>query len=402
MRTGELKRVALAFTAFFLLLCSYYILRPVREEMGVQTGVERLQWLFTGTFVFTMLAVPAFGWVVKRMPRPYLLPGVYGVVIASLLVFQGAFAAGITVAVAAAFFVWVSVFNLCVISLFWSAVSDAFSTEQSRRLYGYIAAGGTLGALAGPAMTALLARHVGTARLLVLSAALLAAATGCMVALRRERPVGADAGARPIGGPILAGIPLTLRLASLRGIALLVVCYSAVSTVLYVELVDVAGQTFSESGARTAFFATIDLAVNGLTLAMQVLGTGRIVQHFGLRVALSVVPLAVLAGLSALGASRTATALAAVQTVHRAGDYSLMRPGREMIYTTVGAESRYKAKNFIDTAVYRANDAASAWVVAGIRSAGLDAVVLAAIPAAALWLATGFRVGRRHDPHESA
>jgi AAA family ATP:ADP antiporter len=191
-----------------------------------------------------------------------------------------------------------------------------------------------------------------------------------------------------------------MKLPSLRGIALLVICYSAVSTVLYVELADLVGKTYSDSGERTAFFATIDLAVNGLALTMQMLGTRRIVQHFGLRIALAVVPLVVLAGLGALGAWRTAILLAAVQIIHRAGEFSLVRPGREMIYTTVDTESRYKAKNFIDTAVYRANDAASAWLVAAIRSAGLNAVVFAAIPAAAVWLATGFRIGRQHDRNE--
>jgi AAA family ATP:ADP antiporter len=229
---------------------------------------------------------------------------------------------------------------------------------------------------------------------------LLAAATACMVALRCEQPAEAQSASRPVGGSILAGITLALKLPSLRGISLLVICYSAVSTVLYVELADLVGKTYSDSGERTAFFATIDLAVNGLALTMQMLGTRRIVQHFGLRIALAVVPLVVLAGLGALGAWRTAILLAAVQIVHRAGEFSLVKPGREMIYTTVDTESRYKAKNFIDTAVYRANDAASAWLVAAIRSAGLNAVVFAAIPAAAVWLATGFRIGRRHDRHE--
>jgi ATP:ADP antiporter, AAA family len=400
LRAGELKRVGLAFASLFLLLCSYYILRPVRDEMGVQSGVDRLQWLFTGTFLFTLLTVPIFGWAVKRIPRVYLLLVVYGFLIANLLAFYATFAAGITVVTAAAFFIWLSVFNLFVVSLFWSNVSDSFSTEQAHRLYGYIAAGGTAGALTGPAVTVLLAAHVSTAHLLALSAVLLAAATACMVALRCEQPAEAQSASRPVGGSILAGITLALKLPSLRGISLLVICYSAVSTVLYVELADLVGKTYSDSGERTAFFATIDLAVNGLALTMQMLGTRRIVQHFGLRIALAVVPLVVLAGLGALCAWPTAILLAAVQIVHRAGEFSLVKPGREMIYTTVDTESRYKAKNFIDTAVYRANDAASAWLVAAIRSAGLNAVVLAAIPAAAVWLATGFRIGRRHDRNE--
>ena len=399
-RAAEYRRASLAAAAFFLLLCGYYVLRPVRDEMGVQTGVARLQWLFTGTFAFTLLMVPIFGWVVKRVPRLYLAPGVYGFVIANLLAFYAAFTAGVTVFTAAAFFIWLSVFNLFVVSLFWSRVSDAFSRDEAHRLYGYIGAGGTAGALAGPAITALLARHVSAAHLLGLSASLLAVAAVCLIMLRPKASASEPIVQAPIGGSILAGVRLTLRLPSLRGIALLVICYSAISTVLYVEQLDIAQRTFAQSGERTAFFATVDLAVNGLALTMQLLGTRAIVQRYGLRAALSAVPVLVIAGLGVLSNWRTIGVLTGVQVVHRAGDYSLMRPGREMIYTTVDAESRYKAKNFIDTAVYRANDALSAWLVAAMRSAGLDTIAFAAIPAGVVWLLTGFRVGRRHDRNE--
>jgi len=151
VRAGELARVALAFLSFFLLLSGYYMLRPVRDEMGVQTGVERLQWLFSGTFVATLLVVPVFGWVVKRVPRRLLVPVVYGFVVIVLLGFYSSFAVGITRFTAAAFFIWLTTVNLIIVSLFWSTVSDVFTTEQSHRLYGYISAGGTAGAVArGP------------------------------------------------------------------------------------------------------------------------------------------------------------------------------------------------------------------------------------------------------------
>jgi AAA family ATP:ADP antiporter len=401
LRLEELKRAAPAFLAFFLLLCSYYILRPVRDEMAVQYGADRLQWLFSGTFIFTLLVVPLFGWVVKRVPRQYVLPAVYAFLIANLLAFHAAFTMGVTIIGAAAFFIWLSVFNLFVVSLFWSKLGDVFSTEESHRLYGCIAAGGTAGAIAGPALTAMLARHVSTADLLALSTMLLAAAALCMVTLRSRQFSDRHAASRPVGGSIVAGVPLTLKLRSLRGIALLVICYTTVSTVLYVELVDLVGKKFSDAGERKAFFAMIDLAVNGLALTMQLLGTRRIVQRFGLRSALSVVPLIVLAGLGTLGAWRTAIGFAMVQTLHRAGEYSIGRPGREMIYTTVDPESRYKAKNFIDTAIYRGSDAASAWLIAAIRSAGLDVILLIAIPAAIAWLIAGFKIGRQHDRHDT-
>ena len=374
------------------------MLRPVRDEMGVETGVERLQWLFSGTFAFTLLTVPVFGWVVKRVPRAYLLPVVYGFVVLILLLFCVSFAAGVTTVTAASFFIWLSAFNLIVVSLFWSNVSDAFTTEQSHRLYGYIAAGGTAGALAGPALTALLARYLASAYLLALSAALLCAAAGFMVLLRRShRDAEPTAAARPIGGSVLAGVPLTLKLPSLRGVALLVICYTAVHTVLYVEIADLARRTYSDPGHRTAFFASLDLAVNGLALGIQLLLTRPIVQRFGLAIALALVPIVVLGGLAASAFWRTAVLLAGTQIANRAGEFALVRPGREMIYTTVDPESRYKAKNFIDTVVYRGNDALMAWLVSSVRSAGLDAVLLAAMPVAIAWVVVGFRVGKRHD-----
>lgn len=407
IRDGELLRVALSFAAFFLILCSYYILRPVRDEMAVQYGADKLQWLFTGTFLATLLLVPLFGWLVRRVPRRYIVPLAYGFLVANLLAFSTAFFSGAaSVAIAIVFFIWLSVFNLFIVSLFWSTVSDAFTTAESHRLYGYIAAGGTAGALAGPAATALLAKHVATGSLVGLSAGLLAGAAGCLMglrALRKLQPGDANETqrhARPIGGSLLAGIPLTFKLSSLRGIALLVICYTAVSTTLYVGIVDLVGSRYSDSGERTAFFARIDLAVNGLTLLLQVLGTRHIVQRYGLRLALAVVPFIVLSGLGALAAWGTLAGFAVVQILHRAGEYAVSRPGREMIYTTVDAESRYKAKNFIDTSVYRANDAASAWLIAAVRGAGLNAILWVGIPAALAWLLTGLKVGGRHDQLE--
>jgi AAA family ATP:ADP antiporter len=199
------------------------------------------------------------------------------------------------------------------------------------------------------------------------------------------------------GRSLLAGIPLTLKLSSLRGVALLVICYTAVSTALYVEMVDLIGKTYSDSGERKAFFASVDLAVNSLSLVLQLLGTRVIVQRYGLRLALSVVPIIVLIGFGALTAWRTIAGFAMVRILHRAGEYAIGRLGREMIYTTVDAESRYKAKNFIDTAVYRANDAASAWLIAAIRGLGLNAIIFVGIPAAIAWLLTGLKVGRQHE-----
>lgn len=395
---GELPRVILSGSAFFLILCSYYILRPVRDDMAVQYGADRLHWLFTGTLVFTLLAVPAFGWVVRHVPRTAILPAVYAFFVANLLAFYFAFASGVvSLAAAGAFFIWLSVFNLFVVSLFWSTVSDSFTKSQAHRLYGYIAAGGTAGALAGPAVTALLARYVQTSSLIALSALLLAAAAICMGVLSAKWRSHAGEGKPSIGGSLLAGIPLTLKLPDLRGIALLIICYTAVSTVLYIQLVELVGERYPDSGMRKVFFARIDLAVNCLALATQLLGTRAIVERYGLRIALPLAPLLLLACLAGLSVWATALSFAAVQVLHRAAEYAVSRPGREMLYTTVDAESRYKAKSFIDTAVYRANDAAAAWLIAAVRGMGLNAVLFVGIPAAAAWFFTAFKAGERHD-----
>ena len=401
LQKGEIASVILGFASFFLLLCSYYILRPVRDAMAVATGVENMQWLFTGTFIATLVTVPLFGWVVNVVPRRFLLPGVYIFFITNILIFYVLFLGGTSTAMAASFFIWLSVFNLFVVSLFWSNVSDVFTTEQSHRVYGYIAAGGSAGALAGPALTASLARHVSTSTLLGLSAVFLAAATIATTSMRRREP-NLPADTERIAGSIFAGVRLAWEIVSLRGVALIIIGYTTVSTVLYVEQADVVGRTFADPGERTAFFATIDLAVNGLALLTQTVITRRLVVTYGLRLTLALVPLLVLAGLLLLGAWRAAMLLAVVQIVHRAGEFALTRPGREMIFTTVDAESRYKAKNFLDLAVYRGNDAVVSWLVAVIRSAGLSTIAIVGIPAAIVWLFTGYKVGRRHDEHQPA
>lgn len=394
---GDAMRIGLASAAFFMILCSYYILRPVRDDMAVQFGADRVQWLFTGTLALALLVVPAFGWIVNRMRRALVLPLVYGFLIINLagfwMLFSTRAASGIS---AAGFFAWLSVFNLFVVSLFWSELSDCFSTVDSHRLYGYIAAGGTAGALAGPLLTAVLATQVSTASLIGMSCVLLAGAALCMIILRARRSAGTQDHARPVTGSILAGIPLAMG-GSLRGVALLVICYTTVSTALYVEIIDLAGKAYAVSGERKAFFARIDLLVNGLSLLLQLFGTRKIVQRYGLRLALPLVPLLVLAGLGLLTVWGTIIGFAIVQTVHRIGEYAVGRPGREMIYTTVDAERRYKAKNFIDLALYRANDAASAWLIAAVRGIGLSAIVVVGIPAAIAWLYTASKVGQRHD-----
>lgn len=394
---SEWIRSLVSAASFFLLLCSYYILRSVRDEMAVQTGKDNVHWLFTGTFLCSIAVVPLYGWLVKTVSRGVLVTLFFGSLITALGLFYLAFLNEPTKSISAAFFIWLSLVNLMMISLFWSVVSDVYTTEQAKRCYGYITAGGTAGAIGGPVITTLLAERLGIANLMLISATLFVAVTFSLLFLRRLAVESHAESRRPLGGSIFAGITQTISSPLLRQLAGLVICYSAVSTVMYVEMVGQAGAAFTDPAKRTAFFARIDLIANLLALIIQLIGTRPILRYWGLRFSMVMVPAAVLVGLFSFEIWSTITVLAALQAIHRAGEFSLSKPSREILFTTVDAETRYKAKNFIDTAVYRANDSASAWLVNLVTKAGGNAVIWVAIPVSLLWMVLGERAGSRHQ-----
>ncbi|MGD8631274.1 MAG: MFS transporter, partial [Gammaproteobacteria bacterium] len=278
VRPGEVAALVWAFLYFFSLLCSYYIVRPMRDEMGIAGGVDNLQWLFTGTFLAMLAVVPLFGWVSSRFERRRFLPAVYGFFIANLLLFFVLFQSAVTHAwVARAFFIWTSVFNLFVVSVFWSFMTDIFSNAQARRLFGCIAAGGTAGAICGPLLTTLLALPLGPANLLPVSAGLLGIAVFCIhrlgawqAAAGQGNPA-ATQNAAAIGGQVLAGVQLALRSPYLLGICLLMLLFTTLATFLYFQQAQIVRDSFSDPAQRTAVFAAMDLAVNILTLLFQVL-----------------------------------------------------------------------------------------------------------------------------------
>lgn len=399
----ERRALAWSFFYFFTLLCAYGLLRPLREEMGVRHGVNRLQWLFSGTFVCMLLAQPVYGALVARYQRRVFLPAVYGFFIACLLAFYAIFRADVGMAVAVpAFFIWVSVFNLFVVSVFWSFMSDIFTTDQATRLYGIIAAGGTSGALAGPALTALLVERIGVPQLMLISALLLA---GALLAIVRLLPWATERRGvdRPIGGTVLAGARLVAASPFLRLIAGLLLLYVTVNTILYYQQAAVVSAAFSNSASRAAYFARIDFAVNALTVTTQVLVTRLLLTRFGVTPLLMLSPLIVATGFAWLSVSPTPLLLAAIQVVHRAGNFSLIAPARESLFTRVDRESRYKAKAFIDTAIYRGGDLVNGWIMAAIVAAKvpLGEVALIGLAVASAWALLGWRVGRTHDEHLS-
>jgi len=389
-------RIALPFVTFFCVLCGYFVLRPVRDEIAVRAGVEQLPWLFTATFVATLLLVPLFGWIVARVPRRAIAAATYALCSALLLLTFGGLQSADIVAWGVGLFLGISVLNLFIISVFWSLMADSYDETNARKLYGIVAMGGTAGAIAGPSITAFLAPRIGPMNLLPISAALL----GLAAVLTMLIPRRADAPPREkIGGNVFAGILLALKSPTLLRIALIVICYTTVSTILYFEQTDIVKQAIRDSGERTRYFALLDLTNNIITVSLQLLVTRQVLTRLGLRTALVAAPALIGAGLVALALFPTLAVVAVLYVVHRAGEHAFTRPGREVIYTVVAPEERFKAKNFIDTFVYRGNDALVAWLLGALHSAGAGIASIAAlgIAVSAGWAANGFALGKRHD-----
>lgn len=402
---GEVSALLWSFSYFFSLLCSYYIVRPMRDEMGVLGGVENLQWLFTGTLLAMTAAIPLFGWISSNFPRSRFLPYVYLFFIATLLIFYSLMDAGVaSVYVARAFFIWASVFNLFVVSVFWSFMADIYSNTQARRLFGFIAAGGTIGALAGPAITALLVEPLGARNLLLVSALLLSWAIICIKQLsdgshRNEsrdqtEPLEPEV---PMGGGIWDGIKLVVRSPYLLGISLLMLLFTTLATFLYFMQAQIIRDVFADSAQRTAVFAVIDLIVNTLTLLLQLFLTSRLIKWFGLARVLALIPFILAIGFMLLGIAPLMGVLIVVQVIRRAGNYAIMRPAREMLYVVLCKEEKYKAKNVIDTLVYRGGDAVSAWVYTLMRSMGLglSSIAFIAVPLALVWAWVAYSLGHK-------
>jgi len=437
VRDEEVAALLWSFAYFFCLLTGYYILRPLRDEMGIAGGVENLQWLFTGTFVAMLLAVPVFGAVVARFPRRRFVPLVYRFFILNLLIFFALLQLDMDpIHVARAFFIWVSLFNLFVVSVFWSFMADIFRSEQARRLFGFVAAGGSLGALLGPTITASLAVPLGPVALLLVSAAFLEAAVQCIRRLLRatehwqgaeidavegsddhspssgsvsqgEVGIAAEAsrttardGGEAIGGGVFAGITQLARSPYLLGICLYILLYTTTSTFLYFQQAKIVAAAFDDPGERTRLFAVIDLLVALITIAIQCFATGRLMPWLGVGATLAFLPLFTLLGFLALAAAPTLAVLVAVQALRRAANYAVSRPAREVLYTVVPREQKYKAKNVIDTVVYRGGDAVSGWAYWGLATGlglGLGTIALVVVPLAGLWLALGLRLGRAQE-----
>jgi AAA family ATP:ADP antiporter len=407
MRLAEVAAALWSFAYFFCVLASYYVLRPVRETLGAAAGVEGLPWLFTGTFLAMLAAVPLFGVLASRFPRRTLLPLIYAFFIACILALFLLLRSGANAAWApAAFFIWLSVFNLFVVSVFWSFMADVWREEQARRLFGFIAAGGSAGAIAGPTLTALLAARLGPVNLLPLSALILGGALVCVMRLRHwalapEHGPAARAAQEeaPLGGSPLAGLTGVLRSAYLLGICGFVALGNLLGTFIYFQQAQLIRAAYAEPGERTAVFAMMDLAVNALTIFAQLFVTGRLTAWLGLPRLLAALPTLSLIGFGVLAVAPAASVLIAYQVLRRAATYGVTGPAREVLFTVLSREEKYKAKNVIDTVVYRGADALSGWAYAGLAVLGLgiSGVAWLALPVSAVWIALAVHLGRREE-----
>jgi ATP:ADP antiporter, AAA family len=406
VRREEVSALAWAWLYIFAVLSSYYIMRPIRDQMGVAGGVNNLQWLFTGTLVGMLCLNIPFAYLVKTLPRTRFIPISYRFFAANILVFAALlyFAdSEQTIWIGRAFFIWISIFNLFVVSVFWALIVDIFSTDQGKRLFGFIAAGATIGAIAGSGITASLARFVPVTFLLIGSVLLLEVAVYSVRHLSRlagtlhAEP--ASAADQAIGGNVLAGITHPFKSAYLLNVGIFILLFGITATFLYFQQATIVAQNFADRGAQTAFFASIDLLVNCLTLAVELFLTGRILRYFGVGLALAFLPVLTLFGFATLAFVPALGALVTFQVLRRSTDYAIARPAREVLYTVVPREDRYKAKNFIDTVVYRGGDQVGAWSYALLAALGLGAteVAITAAVLSVFWLINGLWLGRKQE-----
>ena len=405
VRPGEMPALLWSFAYFFFLLAGYYVLRPLRDEMGIAGGVRNLQWLFTATFVVMLAAVPAFGALVARLPRRRFIPLVYQFFVANILVFWLLLSFDVgKVAVARVFFVWISVFNLFAVSVFWSYMADLFGSEQGKRLFGLIAAGGSAGALLGPLLTVALAQVLGPVNLLLLAALLLELAIFCArrlesVVVPVAETLRADDEAQGLGGGWLAGIAMLLRSSYLRGIAAWVCLLSLAGTFLYFQQASIVAAASDDPAVRTRIFATIDLAVGVLTIVLQCLATGRLIRRFGIGPAAAFLPAVFALGFLLLAVSPALGVVVAFQALQRTANFAISNPAREILFTVVARAEKYKAKNVIDIVIFRGADALNGWLFAAVRGIGLEltSIALATLPLTAAWFALALALGRAQE-----
>ena len=416
VRSGEARAMLLSAAYFFFVLCAYYIIRPIRDEMGAAAGVENLPWLFTGTMLAMLACQPLFAAVTTKFPARKFIPLVYRFFIANLLLFfvlLRVMPDTHDIWIGRVFYIWTSVFNMFVVSVFWAFMVDIFRTDQGKRLFGFIGMGGTIGAISGGTITVALVERLGPVNLLIVSAVLIEVSAQLVMILARyasstrTAPAAAETGGaaaappiredKPLGGTIWSGITHVAKSPYLLGVVVYMLLFTITTTFLYFQQSEIAATYFSDRAARTAFFAKVDIAVNVLTLVTQAFITHRLLQWFGVGVTLAILPAVSVIGFAGIGLMPTLALVVIVQVIRRAGNYAVARPTREVLYTVVAREDKYKAKSFIDTFVYRFGDQVGAWSqpVMTWFGLGMAGIAFAAVPLSGIWLLVSLWLGKR-------
>tara|TARA_R110002096_G_scaffold309403_4_gene504129 strand:- start:178316 stop:179599 length:1284 start_codon:yes stop_codon:yes gene_type:complete len=399
-----------SFLYFFSLLTAYFILRPIRDAMGIEGGTGSLAYLFSYTF-FVMLAVmPIYGALVARFPRRKLIPYIYSFFIANLVLFWYFLSNNIMMdIIAKVFFVWLSVFNVFVVSIFWSFMVDIFKAGDSKKLFGLIASGGTIGSIVGPLTVTFLIDRVGTESLLLISAAILVFSIVCVLRLtdlRKDNISDAASvrsepdGEKAIGGSVIAGLTEILKSRYLMGISTLVFLLSLTATFAYFQQGSLIYDGYPDTAERVKIFALIERYVSIGALIFQVFISGPVISKYGVKAGIIILPIITVVGFALLAVSPTIGVFIIFQTMRRASEYGMFVPSRENLFSIVSREQKYKAKNFIDTAVFRGGDVVNGWIYTVLNTAmGLSIGVIAMIgvPLAAIWGILAWRLGKTHE-----
>jgi AAA family ATP:ADP antiporter len=409
VRAGEVAALVASFMYFYFALASWFVLRPMRDTVAASIGSTELSVLWIGTLGTMLVANAVFSAVVVRLPPRRFIPYAYHAIAASLVVFYFAFrtygaaeGSASDLRMEKAFYVWTSVFNLFVTSLFWCFMADVFRSDQAKRLFGFIGVGGTLGSITGSAATASLATVLGPANLLLVSVVLLEIAVLAVMRFPRMEANAPTRGAvgpaaEALGGRAIDGFANVIRSPYLTGIAVFLALFTFGSTFLYFEQSAIVGAVYPDRASRTAVLARIELVVQVATVVTQIFFTGRIIRWFGLVTALAFMPALSVVGFGAIGAAPTFAVVAAFVILRRAGNFALTNPAMEVLFTVVPREDKYKAKAFIETFVYRGGDQLGAWVFAGLIAAGMShgAVAWLAVPLSAAWFVLSVWLARR-------
>jgi ATP:ADP antiporter, AAA family len=403
---AEVKAVLISFVYFFFLMASYFILRPLRDTMGTIYGVDHLQELFTGTFIVSFIVAPLYAGFASRIRLATFLPWVYGVIALSMVGFYFAFAAHENSRwLAAAFYIWLSTFNLLTISVFWSMMADIFSSPQAKRLFGFIAAGGTVGTIAAPAFIAFFVKTLGTDMLLLISGGgfLITAFLVRLLEAEKRKFAALGVQAQPtsldkkLGGNPFDGFVLLFKSPYLLMIALFLLLMTWISTVMYFQLGDLISHQFASKAARTQAYATIDLATNSIAVLIQLFGTGRFIKRFGVTTGLLINPVIMVLAFLVVAFSPVLLVLGSVQVLRRFAEYAVAKPSRDMLFTVVDQQSKYKAKNVIDTVVYRFGDLTSSWLSHVILPFGVAGLAIFGAVISVIWFPIAWKLGKRYE-----